>query len=88
VPDPIGGVYYVALDLKTITPVLPRLAGANGVALSPDGKTLWVTEYLKGLLHKIQLSGPGTVLHMAPQLPNSSRERPIPHAWMPTGTSM
>lgn len=38
--DPKGGVYYVAPDFSTVTPVLPRLALANGVALSPDGKTL------------------------------------------------
>jgi lactonase len=36
--DPKGGVYYVAPDLRTVTPVLPHLVMANGVALSPDGK--------------------------------------------------
>ncbi len=35
---PKGGVYYVAPDLRTVTPVLPHLVMANGVALSPDGK--------------------------------------------------
>ncbi len=40
-----GGVYYVAPDHKTVTPVLPNLAMANGVALSPDGKVLWATEF-------------------------------------------
>uniref|UniRef100_UPI0005B26340 SMP-30/gluconolactonase/LRE family protein n=1 Tax=Methylobacterium sp. B34 TaxID=95563 RepID=UPI0005B26340 len=43
--DPKGGAYYVSPDLGTVTPVLPNLALANGVALSPDGKTLWVTEF-------------------------------------------
>ena len=41
--DPAGGVYYVSPDFKKITPVLPHVAIANGVGLSPDGKTLWVT---------------------------------------------
>ena len=41
--DPRGGVSHVAPDLRTITPMLPHLAMANGVALSPNGRTLWVT---------------------------------------------
>lgn len=41
--NPEGGVYYTSPDFRTITPVLPHLAMANGVALSPDGKTLWAT---------------------------------------------
>ena len=40
-----GGGYYVSADFKTITPVLPHLAMANGIALSPDGKQLWITEF-------------------------------------------
>lgn len=54
--DPKGGVYYVAPDLRTITPILPNVALANGVALSPDGKTLWVTEFGRNLLHRIDLA--------------------------------
>jgi lactonase len=34
--DPTG-VLYASPDLSTSTPVLPRLAMANGVAFSPDG---------------------------------------------------
>jgi lactonase len=59
--EPTGGVYYVSPDLKTVTPILPHLAAANGVALSPDGKTLWITEFSKGLLHRVQLSDATTV---------------------------
>lgn len=54
---PKGGVYYVSPDLKTVTPVLPNLAVANGVTLSPDGKTLWVTEFSLNRLHKVSLAG-------------------------------
>lgn len=54
--DPKGGAYYVAPDLTTVTPVLPNLALANGVALSPDGKTLWVTEFGRNLLHRVDLA--------------------------------
>jgi lactonase len=59
--DPNGGVYYVASDLGTITPVLPHLAMANGVALSPDGKELWATEFSRNLLHRVELATATTV---------------------------
>ena len=58
--DPKGGVYYVAPDLRMITPVLPHLAMANGVALSPDGRTLWVTEFSRNLLHRVELQDAAT----------------------------
>lgn len=35
---PLGGVYYVSPDFQSISPVIPHMAQANGVALSPDGK--------------------------------------------------
>ncbi|KQP58082.1 SMP-30/gluconolactonase/LRE family protein [Methylobacterium sp. Leaf108] len=53
--DPKGGAYYVTPDLGTVTAVLPNLAMANGVALSPDGKTLWITEFGRNLLHRVDL---------------------------------
>jgi lactonase len=79
--DPQGGVYYVASDLRTITPVLPHLAMANGVALSPDGKTLWVTEFSRNLLHRVELQdattptafGTAVVYHFTGPAPDSLR---------------
>jgi lactonase len=59
--DPRGGVYYTAPDLKTITPVLPHLAMANGIALSLDGKALWATEFGRNLLHRIELADATTI---------------------------
>lgn len=53
-----GGVYYVSPDFGSIKPVIPNMAQANGVALSPDGKTLWATEYARNLLHRVSLAGP------------------------------
>jgi lactonase len=55
--DPKGGVYYVSPDLKTITPVLPHLAMANGIALNPSGSELWITEFSRNLLHRVKLVG-------------------------------
>lgn len=59
--EPKGGVYYAAPDLATIKPVLPNLAMANGVALSPDGKSLWATEFGRNLLHRIELADATTI---------------------------
>lgn len=59
--EPRGGVYYTAPDLKTITPVLPHLAMANGIALIPDGKALWATEFGRNLLHRIELADATTI---------------------------
>lgn len=54
--EPTGGVYYVSPGFKRVTPVIPRLAKANGVALSPDGKVLWATEFGRNLLHRAELT--------------------------------
>ncbi|WP_229726917.1 SMP-30/gluconolactonase/LRE family protein [Sphingomonas alpina] len=55
-----GGVYYASPDGR-ISPILPNLSAANGVALSPDGKTLWVTEYARNVLHRVTLADATTV---------------------------
>ena len=59
--EPSGGVYYVSPDFKTTTPVLKNLAVANGITLSPDGKELWVTEFSRALLHRVELADATTI---------------------------
>lgn len=59
--EPKGAVYYAFPDLSTIRPVLPHLAMPNGVALSPDGKALWTTEFGRNLLHRIELADATTI---------------------------
>jgi lactonase len=59
--DPKGGVFYASPDLSTIKPVLPRLAMANGVMLSPDGNELWAREFGRNLLHRIELANATTI---------------------------
>lgn len=58
---PVGGIYYLHPDLKTISPVIPNMGQANGVALSPDGKTLWATEFAKNRLHRAILTDAVTI---------------------------
>lgn len=67
--NPAGGVYYASPDFRTITPVLPHLAMANGVALSPDGKTLWATEFGRNLLHRIELADATTIAAIGAAIP-------------------
>lgn len=56
-----GGVYHASPDGSNIRPVLPHLSQANGIALSPDGKVLWVTEYAANRLHRLVLDGPTNI---------------------------
>jgi sugar lactone lactonase YvrE len=44
--DPKGGVYRVSAGSDNIELVCNRIASANGVSLSPDGRQLWVAETL------------------------------------------
>lgn len=56
---PAGGVYYAAPDGSSIAPVIGNMAIANGVALSPDGKVLWSSEFSGGRLHRVDLNDRG-----------------------------
>lgn len=79
--DPRGGAYYVGPDGRAPVPVLPNLAMANGVALSPDGRTLWVTEFSRNLLHRVELEdattpkpfGTAVAYHFTGPAPDSMR---------------
>lgn len=67
--QPIGGVYYLPPGFDSIWPVLPAMCGANGVALSPDGKVLWATEFSACRLHRADLSAPATIPHTGTSIP-------------------
>lgn len=66
---PTGGVYYVSPDFDKITAVLPNMSGANGVALSPDGKVLWATEFCAGRLHRVDMLDQVTLAHFGSTIP-------------------
>jgi lactonase len=67
--DPRGGVYYVSPDLKTITPVLPHISEANGIALSPDGNRLWTTEFGSNRLLRTDLESPTQIATIGTAVP-------------------
>lgn len=59
--EPKGGVYYVSPDFSSVSLLTPNLAMANGIALSPDEKTLWITEFSRNLLHRVLLTNITTI---------------------------
>ncbi len=67
--SPDGGVWYLSPDFTQVTPVIANLAQANGVALSPDGKTLWATEFAKNRLHRARLETPVSVSVIGSAIP-------------------
>ena len=68
--NPTGGVYYASPpDYKKITPILPNMAIANGVALSPDGKTLWTDETSGNRLFRVSLTDPTTIAPFGTSIP-------------------
>ncbi|TCK04243.1 gluconolactonase [Marinobacterium mangrovicola] len=64
-----GAVYYMPPDLSEIIPVVPDLAKANGIALSPDGQVLWTTEFGRNVMHRIQLADPTTIAPIGSAIP-------------------
>lgn len=66
---PAGGIYHVSPDFKKITPVISNLDQANGVALSPDGKLLWATEFAQNRLHRAVLADPVSITPIGAAVP-------------------
>lgn len=60
--NPLGGVYYVSSDFRTVTPIIQNISVANGIALSTDEKVLWVTETTANRLHRIALEDDGVTI--------------------------
>ncbi len=55
--DRVGKVFHVSSDCQTVTMHAANLAGPNGIALSPDEKILWITEYCGGRLLRTPVGG-------------------------------
>jgi len=58
-----GGIYWSSTDGKNSRQAAyPLVMGANGIVLSPDGKTLYATEYGAGRLWAWAIESPGVLL--------------------------
>lgn len=58
--QPVSGVYRLALD-RTLTLIASDLRSPNGIALSPDDKTLYVGEMLDHYIRQYVVHADGTV---------------------------
>jgi gluconolactonase len=56
-----GAVYYVSPQGK-ITRIIDNMAFPNGIALSPDDKTLYIAETMRNAIWAVQLEEPGLLL--------------------------
>lgn len=62
-----GGAFYGAPDGSRAVEVAWPITTANGIGLSPDEKTLYVSETEAGRLWHYQVTGPGRVAPPAPE---------------------
>ena len=60
-PAASGGVYRMSADLSDLSQVVGNLDRPNGIAMSPDGKQIWVSETIKRVVHRYDLESDGTV---------------------------
>lgn len=67
--QPDGGVYYVSPDFRSVVPVIPKLGAANGIAVSPDNKVLWSSEFATGRIHRADMASPGVVGRWGTSIP-------------------
>ncbi len=68
-----GAVFYASTDGSTIREVAFPMITANGVGLSPDGKTLYATETETGRLWAWPIAAPGEVAKQPWPSPNGGR---------------
>jgi lactonase len=67
--QPDGGVYYVSPDFRTVNAVIPKLGAANGIAVSPDSKVIWASEFATGRIHRADMMAPGVLGRWGTSIP-------------------
>lgn len=74
--NPVGSLYYRSGDGKIVLLHRGGLAFPDGIALSPDGRTLYVGEWRAARILKIPVIGPGAIdveqADVFAQLPNGT----------------
>ena len=68
-----GAVYYARPDGSAATVVSRPVMTPNGIALSPDGRTLYYAETEGARLWAMEVTGPGTIDRMPWPSPNGGR---------------
>ena len=68
-----GGLYYAKTDGSSVVEASYGLFGANGVGLSPDGKTVYVAESYTGRLNSWALDGPGSIVGGSHQIVTATK---------------
>ena len=64
-----GAIYYAAADGSRITRQRPDMMGPNGIGLSPDGRTLYVSETMTARVWAMEIVAPGTLAPPPPWAP-------------------
>ena len=64
-----GAVYYAAPDGSSITRQRSEMMGPNGIGISPDGETLYVTETMTARLWAMDIAEPGILALAEPWAP-------------------
>ncbi len=65
----LGGLYYARADGSRIVRWRSAQYSPNGVALSPDGKVVYMADCMQGRLYAFDLAAPGVMA--TPEVPNS-----------------
>lgn len=64
-----GAVFYARTDGSFIRQVVFPMDGPNGIGLSPDGRTLYVSESWPGRIWAFDVVGPGEIARFAGRMP-------------------
>ena len=64
-----GAVFYAGIGGRSIRQVAFPLEGPNGIGLSPDGRTLYVSESWTGRIWAYDIVGPGVISRSASRMP-------------------
>lgn len=68
-----GAIFYASMDGQSIRRAAHPVLTPNGVGLSPDGQTLYVTETETSRLWSYPIVGPGQLSHLSWPSPNGGR---------------